>query len=173
MHPVRPEGQFDEANDELLVSLRDALRPEPLSPALADRIRTGWESRAVPAGRLRLPAMHMVGLAAAACLLVALLLPPRPITRTRRPAAPVALSSDEAAAIVSAFGVLAWDTPLDYSLEVIGASLDEVERALGRESESRTLLPWSSEGNWDVPVSTDEGASQSWTPLRSFVPRRA
>jgi len=173
MHPVRPEGQFDEANDELLASLREALRPEPLTTVLADRIRADWRSRSAPARRLRLGPIRAIGLAAAACLMVALLLPPRPAARTRQAAAPVALSSDEAAAIVSVFGVQAWDGPLDYSLDVIGASLDEIERALRRESESRTLLPWSSADNWDVPVATDEGASQSQTPLRSFVPRRA
>jgi hypothetical protein len=170
MHPGKPDRHFDDANDALLASLRDVLRPEPLPAALADRIRAGWESRAAPAGRLRLPAIRLVELAAAACLMVALLLPP---ARTRQAAGPVALSPDEAGAIVAAWGVLAWEGPVDGSLDVISASLDEIESALGRESERRTLLPWSSDDNWDVPVSTDEGASQSWTPLRSFVPRRA
>jgi hypothetical protein len=170
MRPGKPDGHFDSANEPLLASLRDALRPEPLSPALRDRIRAGWESHVVPAGRLRLPAIRLIGLAAAACVMVALLLP---TARTRPPAAPVALSSDEAAAIVAVFGVLAWEGPVDGSLDVISASLDEMERALTQDSESSALLPWSSDDNWDVPVPNDEGASQSWTPLRSFVPRRA
>jgi len=170
MCPGKPDRHFDDANDALLASLREVLRPEPLSPALGDRIRAGWESRAAPAGRLRLPTVRLLGLAAAACLMVALLLQP---ARTRQPAAPVALSPDEAAAIVAAWGVLAWEGPVDGSLGVISASLDEIESALGRESERRTLFPWSSDDNWDVPVPNDEGASQSWTPLRSFLPRRA
>lgn len=170
MRPDKPDTHFDDANDALLTSLRDALRPESLRPALANRIRADWERRATPAGRLRLPALHIVGLAAAACLIVALLLP---TTRTRQPAARVALSSDEAAAIVAAFGVLAWEGPMDGSLDVISASLEEIERTLGQDSDSKTSLPWSSENNWDVPASTDEEASQSWKPLRSLVPRRA
>jgi hypothetical protein len=170
MRPGKPDRQFDDASGALLASLRDVLRPEPLPAALGDRIRAEWESRAAPVGRLRLPVIHLVGMAAAACLMVALLLP---TARTRQHAAPVALSSDEAATIVSAFGVLAWEGPVDGSLDVISTSLDEIERELARESESRTLLPWNSDDNWDVPVPNDEGASQSWTPLRSFVPRRA
>ena len=170
MRPDKADTHFDDANDALLTSLRDALRPEPLRPAFANRIRADWERRAMPAGRLRLPAFHIVGLAAAACLMVALLLPS---TRTRQPVAPVALSSDEAAAIVAAYGVLAWEGPMDGSLDVIGASLDEIERALGPGSESRNLLPWGNEDNWDIPPAAEDGASQSWMPWRGSVPRRA
>lgn len=172
MRPNEPERQFDDPDDELLESLRTALRPGPLPPALVTRVRADWERRSTVIRRLRVPPMHLVGLVAAACLMVALLLPPRPAVQTAERTALVALSTDEAAAIVTAFGILTWDGPVDYSLDVVDASLDNIERTLRREADSETMLPWDSNDDWDVPLTIDENSSHGEAPSRGSVLRR-
>jgi len=169
MSPAKLKTQFDDANDGLLASLRQALRPEPLPPALADRIRTDWQSRSAPGHRLRLGPLHLLGTAAAAALMIAVLLQAGPGERTSESAGAVVLSLDEAAAIVAAFGTIAWESPADYSLNVVNASLDDIEGALRGETDSATLLPWGSDDDWDIPGATDEGASRSQTLPRGYV----
>ncbi|MBU0618478.1 MAG: hypothetical protein KKI02_12240 [Planctomycetes bacterium] len=168
MFPAKPEAQFDGANGALLAPLREALRPEPLPPALADWIRTDWQSRSMPVRRLRLRPFHLLGTAAAAALIIAVLLQAGLSGRTSQSVA-VALSPDEAAAIVAAFGTIVWESPTDYSLDVVNASLDDIEGALRGETDSATLLPWGSDDDWDIPAATDEGASRSQTLPRGFV----
>jgi len=171
MRAGRPEGDL-ESPDNVLASLRAALRPEPLPPALSGRIRADLDRRCGPARRSGLPVVHMLWLAAAACLVAAVLLPPRTAPRAAELAALPSLTSGEAAEIVAAYAVLAWDSPVDYTLEAVDASLDSVERALRREPGSTTLLPWGPDDDWDVPLTTDDGSSQSGARHGCFAPRR-
>lgn len=168
MSPAKLKTHFDDANDGLLASLHQALRPEPLPPMLADRIRTDWQSRSALVRRLRVRPFHLIGTAAAASLMIAVLLQAGLSGRTSQSVA-VALSPDEAAFIVAAFGTIAWESPTDYSLDVVNASLDDIEGALRGETDSATLLPWGSDDDWDIPGTTDEGASRSQTLPRGFV----
>jgi hypothetical protein len=103
----------------------------------------------------------VIWLAAAACLLVAVLLPPRRAPQASDTFTPVSLTPGEAAEIVAAYAVLSWDSPIDYTLDTVDASLDGIDRALRREAGSTTLLPWSDDNDWDVPAATDESQSQS------------
>jgi hypothetical protein len=164
MRRDRPERQFDRPDDDLLASLRVALRPEPLPATLSERIRADLDRRCVAARRSGLRAVHVVWAAVAACLAVAVLLPPRTAPRAPDSFAPVSLTSDEAAEVVAAYAMLSWDSPADYTLDALDTSLDRLERALRREAGSMTLLPWSNDDDWDVPAATDENPTQSRAP---------
>ena len=168
MRPVSSENQSEDSNDRLVSSLREALRPEPLPPALADCIRADWRSRSGLAYRLKLTPMHLFATAAAAVLMVAVFLQSGSGGRAPQSAV-VALSADEAAAIVAAFGTIVWDSPAEYSLDLVSASLDDIEGALRRETGSETVLPWGSDDDWDAPTAIDEGASRGGALQRSLV----
>jgi hypothetical protein len=163
MRRGRPE-QFESSDDDLLASLRAALRPERLPPTLSERVRADLDRRCAPARHPGLPPIRVIWLAAAACLLVAVLLPPRLTPQPSDTFAPVSLTSDEAAEVVAAYVALSWESPLDYTLDTVDASLDSLERALRREAGSTTLVPWSNDDDWDVPAATDENQSQSQAP---------
>lgn len=167
--PANPETQFDDAGDELLSSLRVALRPEPLPAGLVSRIRADWHARSGPLYRLSLGPFHLLGTAAAAAVMIAVLLQPGLADRAPGSADAVALSSDQAAAIVAAFGVIAWDSPTEYSLDLVDTSLEDVERTLQRAAGSGTLLPWNSDDDWDLPAAIDDGASRNKTPSPGFA----
>jgi hypothetical protein len=165
MRPENSEARLDDPNDGLVSALRKALQPEPLPATLADRIRADWHSRSAAGRRLRLGPWQMVGAAAAAAVLLAVLLQGDLAGRTSQPAA-VALSPDEAAAIVTAFGTLVWESPTDYSLDVVNASLVDIAGALRRETDSATLLPWGSDDDWDVAPAVEDD-----TPHSRMLPR--
>ncbi len=169
MRPAKPEAQFDDANDELLPALRAALRPEPLPPALVSRIRAAWYGRSAPIRRLSLRPFHLLGTAAAAAVLIAVLLQTGRVDRASESVGAVALSSDETAAIVTAIGTIAWEGSAEYLLDVVDASLDDVERTLQRKANSATLLPWGRDDDWDLPAAIDEGTSRSRTYQRGLI----
>ncbi len=163
MRRGKPEP-FESPDDDLWASLRAALRPERLPPTLSERVRADLDRRCAPAGRYGLPAVHALWLAAAACLVVAVFLPPRLARQPSDAVSSLSLTSDEAAEIVAAYVALSWDSPVDYTLDTVDASLDSIERALRREAGSTTLLPWSNDDDWDVPAATDKDQSQSRAP---------
>ena len=76
MRAKRPENAFDRQDDELLTALRAAWRPEPLPAELLRRVRADLGRRRVPTRRTGLPPASLFGLAAAACLLIAVMVPP-------------------------------------------------------------------------------------------------
>jgi hypothetical protein len=168
MPRVRPETRFDDRDDALLASLREALQPERLPPTLAARIRADWHGRSAVGLRPRLGPFHLLGTAAAAALMITMLVQGG-LGGRAAPSAPVVLSSDEAAAIVAAFGTTVWDSLADYSLAVVDASLDDLEGALRRETDDPTLLPWDSDDDWDALPAAEEGASRSRAPSRGLV----
>jgi hypothetical protein len=161
MRASGPETQPENADDELLAALRVALQPEPLPASLVDRIQMDFDQR-TGTGRPRgLPKIHLIGLAAAACLLVAVMLPPENDHRAARQLAPLTFSSEEAAEIVAAYGLLSWDCPVDYTLSALDTTLDDLERTLRGDASGDRMLPWGREDDWDVPPATEEAPSRS------------
>jgi hypothetical protein len=158
MRAGKPEEQFEERDDKLLVALRAALRPEALPPTLRQRVLADLHGRSGAGRRPGLRTLSLVGLAAAACVLVAVMVPS---SGPQSPDSAVALSSGEAAEIVAAYGVLTWDSPVDYTLDMLQGSLHEIQQTLRRDSGSSSLLPSDRGDDWDVPPPTEKGASQS------------
>ena len=157
MYPTKSDNFQDD--DALMAALRAELRPEPLPESLVARIREDWDQRGqLTISRRYLP-LHVLGIAAAACLVITLILP-SPTGKLPLESKPsIALSSDEAAAIVSAMSVIAWDDYDEYSLELVGTSISAIKSSLQGETNSDTL-PWSSDEDWDLPSSNDGGASR-------------
>ncbi len=166
MYPRKPE-HFDDGDDAFVRALREALKPEPLPGALAERIRDEWDQRGQLSLHRRYLPLHVLGIAAAACLAITLVLPSQTSPRTIETAERSSLSSDEAAAIVSALGVISWDDYTEYSLEVVGTSIGEIESTLRGETNSG-MPPWSSDENWDLPSGNDGGASRGRMPGRGL-----
>lgn len=156
-----PEAQQNHPDDELSAALRIALRPEPLPASLVDRIRMDLDRRSGAVRRRRLPKTHLIGLAAAACLMVAVMLPAENDHRAARQAAPLRFSPEEAAEIVAAYGLLTWDCPVDYTLSTVDGALADLERTLRGEADGYRMVPWGREDDWDVPTAVEEAPSRS------------
>lgn len=142
---------------ELLRDLRSALQPTPLPETLTTRIRSDWDARRRSSAWRWTPTLNFIGLAAAACLTLAVLSPTsvEPVTGGNN----LDLSPDDAAEIVAAYDVLSWDNSTSYSLNAVGASLDRVQKNLNREPDGGGL-PWGADDDWDVPAASDNGSSR-------------
>ncbi len=145
---------------ELAGSMSAALRPEPLPNSLTRRLQQELNSRTLPPVRLSLRPLSVVGAAAAAGLLVALLIPSQPVSRPE----PVVQSDEDAAAIAVAIGLLQWGDPLEYSIDRVSTTLDSIEQTMKREVGGDSLLPWAPEDDWDAPPAP--------TPAPPTPPRR-
>ncbi len=159
MRVERPADNLDDRDDEFSCSLSDVLRPEPLPAALRDRIRADFDRRCAASRPLRVKTNRLVAVALAASVMLVLMLPMNRAERTLPRSATLSLTSDEAAVIVAAYGVLSWDSPAEYTLDVLDDTLDNLERSLRREDGSTSGLPWGPQDDWDVPPTTDEGSS--------------
>ena len=168
MRAGKLERLFEGSDDDLLASLRSVLRPEPLPVALRQRILADLDHRCVPARRSGLRPIRIVWLAAAACLTVALVLPPQRGAGPGKLAGPLKLSGTDAAEIVGAYQVLSWDSPLDYTIEAVHTSLESLSRSVERDPGGESLLPWGRDDDWDVPPTTDDDSSRSWAPRGAF-----
>ena len=143
---------------EAVESLRVALTPEPLPPSLRRKIADELDARQAV---IRFPwsrTLRVAGAAVAAGLLAAAMIP-RGQWSTAPPAhapgaATVQLSGEDVAAIATACALVGWDSPADYSVDVLAERVDDVARAVRREAGATTLLPWDPEDDWDVPVQT-------------------
>ncbi|MFQ5807525.1 MAG: hypothetical protein ACE5I3_13850 [Phycisphaerae bacterium] len=170
MRAEKPDRKPEGPDDELLAALRVALRPGPLPSALSHGILSTLKRRGAPARCFGLPAARVIWLAAAACVMVAVLFPPHPVPQASDVAAPYFVTSDEAAEIVAAYAILSWDSPIDYTFDAVDASLGNIDRTLRREPGSISLLPWSRDDEWDVPLATDGSTSRSWAPPGTLCP---
>jgi len=137
---------------ELAGTMSAALQPEPLPNSLAQRVQQELNSRTLPPVRLSLRPLSVVGAAAAAGLLVALLIPSPPVSRP----APFVQSDEDAAAIAAAIGLLEWGDPLEYSIDRVSTTLGSIERTMKREAGGDSLLPWAREDDWDTPPASSE-----------------
>jgi hypothetical protein len=139
----------------LVGSLSSALVPEAFPNGLARKVRDELDGRTQPPIRLWLRPLRLVGVAAAAALLVATLIPSEPDSR------PVAVvqSDADAAAIAVAIGLLEWGDPLAYSIDQVSASLDSIERSMKRETGTDSVLPWGPEDDWDTPAAAQAPSS--------------
>jgi hypothetical protein len=132
---------------ELAGWMSAALRPEPLPNNLTRRVQQELNRRTLPpVARSRWP-LSVVGAAAAAGLLVALVIPSPPLSRP----GPFVQSDEDAAAIAGAIGLLQWGGPLEYSIDRASTTLDSIERTMKREAGGDSLLPWAPEDDWDAP----------------------
>jgi hypothetical protein len=147
--------------DERLAPLRSVLRPEPLPATLRQRILAEFDGRGLAPRRRGLPPVHLAWLAAAACLLVAFVLPRRTDVESARSLMSAPLSPNEAAEIVAAYRVLSWDSSADYTLEAVDLSLRSIERTLRREANGTSVLPWGRDDDWDVAPRDDAESLRS------------
>ncbi len=147
---------------DLVGALRVALKPEPLPSRLATRIKAELDERTSPGRSTWLVRLSLVGTAAAACLLAALLGP----SATIPPTAPMVmeLSSADAVAIVDAYAALQWEGTVAYSVEALSERIEDVSQTLTPGAEARSGLPWGPEDDWDVPVGEDETRDTQLVP---------
>lgn len=151
MNPIEPDKRL-ENEEEMLNALRSALRPEPLSGALIDRIRRDWDLRSRGARRLRLSRAAWLGLAAAAGLTVTLLIP------TTRPMAEqtvlaTKLTETDAAAIVQALAVMEWEGAVEYTIDLADASLSALLGTVSSDASRNGEYSWFAGDDWDAPPS--------------------
>lgn len=160
--PRRTAEQHNDFEDELIeAALRDLLAPRPLPAHVRRRIVADLERRSTRGALRGRQAAAWVALAAS--LTLAVVWPP-PGMAPRAPAGePPSLSSEEAAEIVRAAETLSWDSALDYSLQTVRCSLEEIRRQLERDAGAARLLPWGSAEDWDAAPRRQEN-------FRSGVP---
>lgn len=155
-------------SDEFAADLRGVLRPAPLPNRLVRRIRADWDQRSVTHAGRWTPTLNFIGLAAAACLTLALLSPTA--DDRANSGGDLALSSGDAAKIVAAYGVLSWDGSADYSLNAVDASLDRLQQNLSREANAGGL-PWNADDDWDAPPTNDNESSRGVAPFDAWRAR--
>lgn len=75
-------------------------------------------------------------------------------------AAKFALSDDESAAVVEALTYVAWDAPVDEGVSKIPlTSASIASKSTSTQSQaSGTVLPWTSDDDWDRPLAAERGA---------------
>jgi len=134
-----------------------ALRPEPLPSSARQRIVSRLDAE-FRTGRHRwvLP-LRILGTAAAACLLVAVLVPWRGGVGDTKPGTetgePVALSENDTAVIAAAWMLSSWDdAAIEYSVDALSEKVADVSQMLEREEGSGSLLPWGADDDWDLPT---------------------
>jgi len=159
MHANGCDERPDLREDELTAALRDALRPEPLPNALTARIQAEFDRRQSATRPPWRVALRVAGLAAAACLLFALLLPWRSASPVPVAAGGRASPSAEAAAILAVFETLSWDSALEQELDMAAASVAAVREMLAQEQ--AVANPGTSSDDWDLPPPAEAGSSQS------------
>lgn len=143
---------------ELAAALERALRIDPLPAPLELRIQRDFDRVRVPAVRpwsLRL--MRTGGLAAAAALLVATLIP-RPAD-TDRPA--LVVTHEEVQVIAYVLGELKWPDPLEAAIDRLSRWVATVDRALLDGADGESFLPWSPSDDWDRPREDDTDTQRS------------
>lgn len=138
---------------ELTRAVRAALLPEPMPASLRERI--GWELAALEAPKRwgRREPFQLGVAAAAACLLVALLVPGgaelAPENEQAGGWAVIALTSEDAAVLVESSLTLSWDGS-ELSVKLLRGSVERVSQDLRGENASSSL-PWNSGEDWDMP----------------------
>ena len=145
-----------EETTELLTTLRSALSPDPFPAHVEARIHAALDELPVARRTWRWP-LHVIGSAAAACLLAALLLPWRggPVSDNGLPSGSrFDLTEADAAAIVAAHWDMGSDTLADYSVGVLEQHLETTARRLERDPTAESVLPWGPEDDWDMPAAT-------------------
>ena len=152
MYPNAPDNPEKHADDELLASLQTALRPEPLPDALVDRIQQDWDRRGRSARTIKLPRSLWLGLAAAAGLTLALLIPTAQTTNPPAVAS-VALSDADATAIVQALAVMEWDGAVEYTISLADASLDVLQETITADASRDEEFFLFAADDWDAPPS--------------------
>ena len=153
MHPNVPDNLHNDAGDELLSSLQSALRPEPLPASLTERIRANWDRRGESRRTIKFPRPVWLGLAAAAAVTIAFVIPPMTSESPTRAVASVELTEEEASAIVQALAVMDWDGTVEYSLDLVDASLDDLQGAFYADPDTDGTNSWLSSDAWDSPPS--------------------
>lgn len=141
-------------SQELLAAVSTALQPEPLSATVEARIHARLNQVTVSAPRATLRLLRPIcTAAAAACLLIALLIPRGGYEQTP---VTIALSGEEASAILSAYAALQWSGSVEYSIDQLNTQIDDIKQVVQRETDADSVLPWDAEDDWDVPSDTSE-----------------
>lgn len=151
---------------ELFADLRRALRPTPLVPALHRRICDRVAMPDSDSGALRERGPWALVATAAAAGFLAFVFSPDAETASSR-AETLLASHRDVEEIVAAYGLLQWNASTEYTLGLVGSRIDDLERAAGRESDAPTLLPWTTDDDWDAPAEhADAPAGGMATPRR-------
>lgn len=146
---------------ELIGALRDALRPAPLPAALRDRVAARFSMSSAASSRSRV--FHIgrwVATAVAACVAFEMFLPtPSSSDLTQPPQ----LTSDDAAAIVSALGLTHWESRSNKAaVSALEDSVLELNAELRGEHSSESAS-FHLEGDWDMPRGDGrDGAEGAW-----------
>lgn len=146
--------------------LRVALKPEPITNSLRERICCRLDVVASRGYRvsewIRLGAASAV---VAACIALTIMFPHSFGSLTQSSAADsageLALSKADVAAIAAAYAVLRWDDPVEYGLESLAERAEDVVQSVERKLEGRSGLPWNAQDDWDTPIGTQESARPS------------
>ena len=146
----------------VLAALRPALVPQPLP----ERARTRINERLAAVSRHRQrrwafpAALAYAAVAASLIGAAALQLGRNSVTdATSGPAAAVRLSADDAATIAAAYALLRWDDPAQYAIEILVDQTTDVVDSIEHRADSASLLPWNHADDWDVPQTSEGGAS--------------
>ena len=153
---------------ELVGTLREALRPEPLSDSLTSRIRARLDSQTGTTQRLRLQPLRLVGAAAAACLLATTLGPWGASRYTATPSgelwAEAGLTSEDAAAITAVLAFSRWNGVVEYGVQDLAERVADLAQSVEAHSDAGGGLPWGPEDDWDMPAAdtdaSDRGSRQ-------------
>jgi hypothetical protein len=144
---------------ETVAMLADALAPGILDVNLGHAVRPRIVRHSAAPSRQKRPApLHAVGFGIAAGLILAFLMPVG-----GEP--PIRLTYEEERELVSAYAMLQWSGPVEYAIERVNETIDEVDRAIERSSPDAGILPWQPDDDWDAPT-IDDGRSLQSLPLR-------
>jgi hypothetical protein len=155
------QGPPDAADEAMLSSLRDALRPAPLPAALVRRIESGWVApRDVPLS-MRLAWLRP---ALAAAALATLFFIPSGV-RSGANANQIVLTEEETQLMLAAFAAGRWYAPCDAAIDRLSENVDRLSEQVQPGSEG------DRSDEWDFPRTRPEPASpgSSRTPDRSRV----
>ena len=148
---------------DVLAELRTLCQPTPLTDDLVERIeQTVTRSSAPRSIRLWRAARPLLSIAAA-LLLAALYLPLRWPVKSD-----VALSRSDLAELVATIGLIEWEGTVEWWIDRTESDLAEVNQLVDRNSAATRVLPWSTDDDWDAPVSVRGGmSSPTLTPAKT------
>ncbi len=152
-----------EETRETVAMLADALAPQPLDVSLARAFGPRIAHHSAAATRQkRPPQLQAVGFGIAAGLILAFLMP-----FGEEP--PIRLTYEEERELVSAYAMLQWSGPVEYAIERVSGTIDEIRRAIERSSPDAGILPWQPDDDWDAATVADGRSSQSLPLLRNGI----
>ena len=139
--------------------LADALKPALLSADLRSAVLRPIVGPTRAVRPPRLTPLHAIGFAVAAGLILAMLLP---LNETWTRDLSIELTADDERELIAAYAVLQWNTPLDFAIERVSETIDDVYGSIERDSNAASVLPWGPDDEWDAPTGQESPSSRVW-----------